>query len=357
MRQKKQRMNQKLKMALTFLLVLCTASGVAALFTPLFHVSEVLCEGISRVTAEEVLSAAGEVRGKNIFTLRLSGIDKRVEEIPMVEKASVKRVFPDKIKVIVEECVPAGYLLSGNQCVVTDIDGKILEIVADERVNVMIETFTPKKKEPEQTPEPKSEKEKESGEPNPSPTPKPTPSPTPTPQPEGTVFGEPPGLREYSVPLVLGLEPEKPAVGKKVECKDKELLNRVFSIFRNLEKAGLLSRATYLDLRDWQDVVLVIENRLEIQLGVPDNMEYRSAFLATVINEKMSATEHAIMDYRKPDIYVRQPEDGKERVKPTPTPKPTPSPSPKPKKEIEDAETAPEPTEQREEASVMHMED
>lgn len=100
--------------------------------------------------------------------------------------------------------------------------------------------------------------------------------------------------------------------------------------FRDLEKAGLLIRSTYLDVTNLNDVTLVIEKRLEIQLGTLDNMEYRSAFLAKVINEKISGTEHVIMDYRSEDIYVRQPEDGQARMipKPSAAPEPTGSAAP-----------------------------
>jgi len=346
MRQKRRRMNIKLKMALTFLLVLCLCTGIGVMFTPLFHVNEVLCEGVVRIPAEEIFASAGEVKGKNILLVSLSDIEKRVEEIPMVEHAKVRRVFPNKIKIIIEECIPAGYLYSNDQCVVADLEGKVLEIISDGRVNAMLATYTPK--EP-----PKMEQASNEGE-EPTATPTPTTIPTVEEDEMGMQAGEEIELRAYSVPLVLGVELQKPEVGKKVDSKDKEVLDRAFAIFRDLERAGLLARATYLDVRDWEDVTLVIENRLEIQLGKPDNMEYRSAFLAKVIEEKMSSTEHAIMDYRKSDIYVRQPEDGMERVKPNGTP--TPSPSAKPVKSSTSKAT-PKPAATAGTATVLDMDE
>ncbi|MBR5152527.1 MAG: FtsQ-type POTRA domain-containing protein [Clostridia bacterium] len=324
MRRRKQRMNLKLKMVLTFLLVLCLGTGIGAMFTPVFHISEVLCEGIVRIPPEEIFAVTGDIKGKNIFAVSLSDIQSRVKEIPMVERLKIQRVFPDKIKIIVEECIPAGYILTDDQCVVADLEGKVLEIITDERVDAMVKTYSPK--------EPPKKEETKEGEP--VPTPSATPAPTAVPQVEedemqSLAEGDLQSLRGYSVPLILGIQLHKPEIGKKVESKDKESLERAFSILLDLEKAGLLSRATYLDLRDWEDVTLMIENRLEIQLGAPENMEYRSAFLAEVINNKMSSTEHAIMDYRKPDIYVRQPEDGLERVKPSASPTPTAGKNPK----------------------------
>lgn len=325
-RRNKRRMNPKLKMVLTFLVVLCLGTGIGLMFTPIFHVQEVICEGNSRIQGEEITAAAQEINGKNIFLVRLSDIRRQVEEISMVEEASVRRVFPNKIKITVQECIPAGYIYTENQCVLLDLEGKVLDIFADERVSKMVESFTPKEtstqtenkddaKNSENAEESKTEEgddaksEKSSGEET---------------QAEFT------DVRTYTVPLVMGLELHKPEVGKRADSKEKEKYNQAFTLFRQLESNGLLVRATYLDLQDLNDVTLVIENRLEVQLGNLENIEYRSAFLAKVINERISATEHAIMDYRTDDIYVRQPEDGKARMKATPTPAPSASGTAKP---------------------------
>lgn len=319
-------MNPKLKMVLTFLVVLCLGTSIGLMFTPIFHVQEVICEGNSRIQGEEITAAAQEINGKNIFLVRLSDIRRQVEEISMVEEASVRRVFPNKIKITVQECIPAGYIYTENQCVLLDLEGKVLDIFADERVSKMVESFTPKEtstqtenkddaKNSENAEESKTEEgddaksEKSSGEET---------------QAEFT------DVRTYTVPLVMGLELHKPEVGKRADSKEKEKYNQAFTLFRQLESNGLLVRATYLDLQDLNDVTLVIENRLEVQLGNLENIEYRSAFLAKVINERISATEHAIMDYRTDDIYVRQPEDGKARMKATPTPAPSASGTAKP---------------------------
>ncbi len=304
MAHQKRRMNPKLRLILIFLLVVALGVGVGLMFTPVFHVQEVFCEGNSRIAAEEISAAAADVTGKNIFLVRLSDIRGRVEGIPMVEEASIRRVFPNKIKITVKECIPAGYLYSENQCVVVDLEGKILDIIADERVNIMLETYLPKETAEEQKDEEEDQPQQEEAQ------------------------EQPAEVRAYSVPLVMGVEVHKPEISKKVHSKQKETLELAFDMFQNLEKTRLLVRATCLDLRDSNNLMLVIENRLQVLLGKPENMEYRIAFLAKVINERMSATEHAVMDYRGADIYVRQPEDGKERMKPTQPPQPSASNKP-----------------------------
>ena len=122
---------------------------------------------------------------------------------------------------------------------------------------------------------------------------------------------------------------EKAEVGKNADSKEREKLSRVMETFRYLNQNDLLSRATFLDVTNINDVILMIENRLQVQLGSLDNMEYRAAFLAKVVKERIGASEEAILDYRGEDIYARPPEDGKARmVAPTKTPKASETPKP-----------------------------
>ena len=322
----KRRMNPKLKMVLTFLVVLCLGTSIGLMFTPIFHVQEVICEGNSRIPGEEIADAAQEINGKNIFLVRLSDIRRNVEEISMVEEASVRRVFPNKLKITVQECIPAGYIYTENQCVLLDLEGKVLDIIADERVSKMVESFTPKET-PIQTEDKADTKKTNAGEESKTEASYDAKEEKSS---DEKTQEEVADVRTYTVPLVMGLELHKAEIGKRADCKEKEKYNQAFALFRQLETNGLLVRATYLDLQDLNDVTLVIENRLEVQLGSLENIEYRSAFLAKVINERISATEYAIMDYRTDDIYVRQPEDGKARMKATPTPAPTASGTAKP---------------------------
>ncbi len=317
-RKEKKRMPVYIRAAIIFLVVVVAGIGICMFFTPVFHVAEVTCEGTQRIPREEIIAMAEVPLGQSIFLQRLSGIQKRVEEIPMVEEVKVQRVFPNKINIQIRERVPAAYLYDGDgSCTVVDIEGKVLEIVEGESVAKMKEFYTPTPVEvpkEEDVEESTEETEEESGETGEEETPAPTEAPAPK------ELKEP--KRAYTVPFVVGLKPHKPEVGKMLSSKEKEKLARVMETFQALEDAKLLVRTTYMDVTDLTDVVLVVENRLEIHMGEIRNIAYRCQFLATVIREKISSTEQVIMDYRGNDIYVRQPEDGKERMIPKPTEEP-----------------------------------
>lgn len=311
----KKRMPVYVRAAIIFLVVIALGIGVCMFCLPAFRVTEVYSEGNQRISQEEIVKKAEVTIGRNVLLQNLSGIKERVSQIPMVEEVKVRRVFPDKIRIWIQERVPAAYLYDGdNSCTVIDIKGRVLEVIEGKPVAAMREFYTPvpveKIKEEEKKEKPKEEEKTEESEELEEP-PKEKQE-----KPEAPVVKEP--KRAYSVPFVVGLKPHKPQVGKKVDSKEREKLATVQKTFSALEDAGILVRSTYMDVTDLSDVILVVENRLEIHMGELRNMEYRAQFLATVIREKISATEKAVMDYRGNDVYVRQPEDGKEWMAPKP---------------------------------------
>ena len=309
------KMERKLRTVILVILVISIGTAIGLVFTPLFHVQEAWCEGNNRVSQEEILSVAQVELGKNIFAQSLSGIRKRVEQVSMVEEAKVRRIFPNKIKIWVRECVPTGYIHTDDKLVLVDMNGKVLDIVDDGRVKDMLMVYTPQRIESyEAKKEKPDDKKEDSASPDDKEENKEEPTEPANEEEQGITPQDISLDWAHQVPLVVGIELEKTDVSKKIDSKERDKLKKLMESFESLEKAGLLRRATYFDITDINDIVLVIENRLEILLGDLENMEYRCMFLAKVIKEKISSTESVIMDYRTEDIYVRQPEDGKERM-------------------------------------------
>ncbi len=341
---------------LILLLLVVVGAAAGLLFSPVFRVSTVWCEGNQRIEQETILEAAQVKIGGNLFLQRMPKIKRRVQNIPMIEDVRIHRVFPDKIRITVTERTPAAYLHNDQKLIVLDLTGRVIETIEDERAAQAVARYTPKKVETpkdaskdaskdggEETSDNDSKKQDDGDGTKPTATPKPSDAPEPTQTKtadaeedkaqnsadaaaeDSNAVAELP----YNVPIVEGLTLEKPEVGKNADSKEREKLSRVMETFRYLNQNGLLSRATFLDVSNINDVTLMIENRLQIQLGSLDNMEYRAAFLAKVVKERIGASEEAILDYRGEDIYARPPEDGKARtVAPTKTPQPSQSPKP-----------------------------
>ena len=97
---------------------------------PLFRVREVEVEGNRKVPRETILSLI-ELEGMpNLFTLRLREVAKRLELNPWIEQVKVRKVFPNKIWIQIEERKPIA-ILQLEELYYIDTKGVIFSPVGD----------------------------------------------------------------------------------------------------------------------------------------------------------------------------------------------------------------------------------
>ena len=84
--------------------------------------------GLSQVSRSEVIPVFGEDIGKNIFFINLADRRKQLEQIPWIQKATVMRILPDKIRVSVVERTPIAFVREGQQIELVDADGVLLNM-------------------------------------------------------------------------------------------------------------------------------------------------------------------------------------------------------------------------------------
>jgi len=73
---------------------------------PYFRVREVDVEGNRKIPKETLLSLTEMEGMPNLFSVRLKEVVKRLESHPWIEKVRVRKVFPHKIVIQVEERKP-----------------------------------------------------------------------------------------------------------------------------------------------------------------------------------------------------------------------------------------------------------
>ena len=84
-----------------------SALGVRWLLTAEhFAVADVDVQGVSRVTADDVRSAAAIAPGANVWRLDPSAVAARVEAVPEIRRAEVIRRYPNRVSILVEERRP-----------------------------------------------------------------------------------------------------------------------------------------------------------------------------------------------------------------------------------------------------------
>ncbi len=293
-------------------------AAAALLMVPAFNVTEVYCEGAVNISSEEIIAASRIETGRNILLCNIGRAEREAEKFPIVKDASVRRIFPDKIRITITERTPAAYLATGTDCAAIDTEGIVLAIIPPPLSEMIIDSSDPEYErefsaQAEQAANTETEEENTSSqtqEDNSTHT-----ESAEDAEPETEAAAEKP----YSVPLLYGIDARSAEVGKHIKVKDADKFDELLSVLNALNDAGLLSRATYIDAENLSDLRLIIENRLDIYLGSTENISYRADFLAEVINTKISSFENVIMDYRGDDIYVRPHDDGKERFIPDET--------------------------------------
>ncbi len=110
--------------ALVILLCIC-------LFTPLFAISEITVSGNSIVSSETIIANSGIARGENVFRINKSKAEKALGEISYVNGITIKRKFPAKVEIVVDEAKPDIILDMPNEFAVMTVEGKVLEVTDD----------------------------------------------------------------------------------------------------------------------------------------------------------------------------------------------------------------------------------
>jgi cell division protein FtsQ len=88
--------------------------------------SNIEVSGISEVSREELLPVFGEDIGRNIFFVPLGERRRQLEAIPWIEKATVMRLLPDRIRIAVVERKPVAFARQGQQIGLVDANGVLL---------------------------------------------------------------------------------------------------------------------------------------------------------------------------------------------------------------------------------------
>lgn len=87
--------------------------------------------GNSHVTRSQLLSIFGEDVERNVFRVPLAQRKTELERMPWVEKATVMRLLPNRIRVQVVERTPIAFVRQGNDIGMVDANGVLLDIPPD----------------------------------------------------------------------------------------------------------------------------------------------------------------------------------------------------------------------------------
>lgn len=84
--------------------------------------------GNSQLTRDDLLSVFGADIGRDIFYIPLEKRRAQLEQIPWVEHATVMRILPNQLRVVVRERTPVAFVRVGEQVKLVDGNGVILDM-------------------------------------------------------------------------------------------------------------------------------------------------------------------------------------------------------------------------------------
>lgn len=87
--------------------------------------------GNAHVTRAQLLSVFGEDVERNIFNIPLAERRAELEQLPWVEHATIMRLLPNHVRVLITERTPVALVRQGTQLGMVDASGVLLDIPAD----------------------------------------------------------------------------------------------------------------------------------------------------------------------------------------------------------------------------------
>ena len=110
----------------------------------IFDVKEFVVEGDGHFTTAQIIDMSGIKKGENIFTVRVSNAEERLENDPYIKSAEVKWDLPDAITITLVERTEDILIESGDDVFVLNFDGTILLAEGSGRMMPRIVGLTPK---------------------------------------------------------------------------------------------------------------------------------------------------------------------------------------------------------------------
>jgi hypothetical protein len=92
-----------------------------------FALREVEVEGLERLDTEQVLVWLGMGEGSSIWAASPRALERRLEERPAIARASVRRIWPDRLHVFVRERAPSAVLRHGSHAFPVDRSGMVFD--------------------------------------------------------------------------------------------------------------------------------------------------------------------------------------------------------------------------------------
>jgi cell division protein FtsQ len=106
--------------------VVLVVGSYLAIESPFLDVDRIEVVGASHVLPKRVRAAAGVDDGRALLRVDLAAVAKRVEQLPWVERARVKRDLPGTLRIDIDESKPVAYVRTRGMIAVIGRDDRVI---------------------------------------------------------------------------------------------------------------------------------------------------------------------------------------------------------------------------------------
>jgi len=220
---------------LTLLCILVIIVAIVAAITVFFRVRQVDVTGESRYANADIMALSQIEPGDNIFFFnKFAAISRIFDQCPYLDEISIRRRLPDRVEIIITECVPVAAVESGGSCYIMDIDGKLLE-------KCSLQT-----------------------------------------------------AQKYCI--IRGAELDQPEVGKQAVFVAPEQENPLFLVLNTANNSDILQNIGEIDISQTYDIQFTYADRFTVKVGTAGDLEQKIRYMKVVANEKLGPSETGTID-------------------------------------------------------------
>lgn len=230
---RKRRRRHMLAFFYLFLFLFVLTSAVVLSLTVLFKISRVQVTGSSRYSAQQIIQASGIKTGDNLFLTKTGQASAKIKaQLPYLETAAVTRQLPSVISIRVEEDSVYGAVEYGKKYIVAGENGRALEITDK--------------------------------------------------LPAGCT-------------LLKGLPVRTAEAGKTIVYQNQNISGVFGPVMSALQKSGL-GKITSVDFSQSYRILVLYDNRVTIDLGMPSDLDYKLDFAKNILTNKIKNTEKGTLN-------------------------------------------------------------
>lgn len=215
---------KKTKLIVVTLILLLAIFFIVVTQTDIFNVKKISVSGNSEVPKDKIALASGIVMGENIFKLNIKSAKENLLLHPYIKNANIKRDYPDKINIKIDERQEIAFIKHMNTYVYIGFDGLVLDVLDEQKEN--------------------------------------------------------------KVPLLTGIDIENPSIGSRIIYKKKKEKEskQIKDLVESLSKEGIKSQTKEIVFKG-KNIDLKLESGTKIAFGGPFNIEYKMKFLDKTLKD------------------------------------------------------------------------